>query len=122
MTLLERVKALMKHNNINAKQLTAELGISSSSFSDWGRGKGSPSLDTVTKFAAYFDVSIDFLVHGEEHSSRTKNLEFSNPRTEALLSKFHSLTPELQDRLIIYADGMLAAIPESPKDEKRLSS
>ena len=71
--LLDRVRALMDRSGIKAKQLTDELGISNSSFSDWKKGKGSPSLDTVVKFSDYFHVSIDYLVHGTEFTDGQKD-------------------------------------------------
>lgn len=119
--LLDRVKELMDKSGIKAKQLTAELGISNSSFTDWGKGKGTPSLDTVVKISDYFNVSIDYLVSGTEFSE-SKHLDFSNPVDNELLDKFHSLTPELRGNLIGYLDGMLAAMPKTriEKDEKRL--
>lgn len=118
--LLERVRALMAQSGINAKQLTTELGISNSSFSDWRKGKGSPSVDTIIKFSDYFHVSIDYLIRGEEFTSE-KILEFSNPLDKELLEKFHILTPELQGKLLAYADGMIAAMPKPEDGEKRLS-
>lgn len=118
--LLDRVKELIAQSNMTAKQLTVELGISNSSFTDWGKGKGSPSLDTVTKIADYFHVSIDYLVRGEEFSE-PKRLDFSNPMDKELLDKFHSLTPELREKLLGYVDGMLAAMPKTEGGEKRLS-
>lgn len=118
--LLDRVKELIAQSNMTAKQLTVELGISNSSFTDWGKGKGSPSLDTVTKIADYFHVSIDYLVRGEEFSE-PKRLDFSNPMDKELLDKFHSLTPELREKLLGYVDGMLAAMPKTEVGEKRLS-
>lgn len=118
--LLDRVKGLMDQSGIKAKQLTAELGISNSSFTDWGKGKGSPSLDTVTKIADYFNVSIDYLVRGGEHIEN-KQLDFSNPIDKELLDKFHSLTPDLREKLLGYIDGMLAAMPKTEDGEKRLS-
>ena len=119
--LLERVKQLMKESGITAKQLTKELSISSSSFTDWGKGKGSPSLDTVVKFSNYFKVSIDWLVNGKEFQ-QADMLEYSKQKEETLIAKFRSLTPDLQEKLIVYADGMLAAMPNQESDgEKRLS-
>lgn len=119
--LLERVKELMKESGITAKQLTKELSISSSSFTDWGKGKGSPSLETVVKFSNYFKVSIDWLVNGKEFQ-QADVLEYSNQKEETLIVKFRSLTPDLQEKLIVYADGMLAAMPNQESDgEKRLS-
>lgn len=120
--LLDRVRKLMSESEITAKQLTSELGLSNSSFTDWGKGKGSPSLDAVVKISDYFHVSIDFLVHGVE-TNLPVQLDFSNQKDRALLDKYHSLTPDLQDKLLIYAEGMVAAMPKSQEDkvEKRLS-
>ncbi len=118
--LLDRVKELMDQSGIKAKQLTTELGISNSSFTDWGKGKGSPSLDTVTKIADYFNVSIDYLVRGGE-CIKPKQLDFSSQMDKELLDKFHSLTPDLREKLLGYIDGMLAVMPKTEDGEKRLS-
>lgn len=124
--LLDRITDLMEQSGIKAKQLTTELGISNSSFTDWRKGKGSPSLDTVAKISDYFNVSIDYLVRGEEFSSRdetetAKMLDFSNIKDRELLDKFHRLTPELQWKLLGYVDGMLAAIPKTEEERQQLS-
>lgn len=120
-TLLERLLSLKEQSGLNAKQLTSELGISNTSFTDWGKGKGSPSVDTLVKFSDRFHVSIDWLVRGEEPKGVTAQVEFSNPADRELLDKVHSLTPELRDKLNAYIDGMLAAMPKSGEKEERLS-
>lgn len=119
-SLLDRIKGLMDAQGIKAKQLTTELGLSNSSFTDWRKGKGSPSLDTVVKIADYFHVSLDYLVHGDD-MPMPNQLDFSNPIDKELLDKFHSLSPDLQDKLLAYVDGMLAAMPRQDDEEKRLS-
>lgn len=119
-TLLDRIKALMDEHDINAKQFTKELGISNSSFTDWKKGKGSPSLDTVVKISDYFKVSLDYLVRGEEIPV-TRTLDFSSSLDRELLDKFHSLPPYLQEKLLAYADGMLSAMPKQDTGEERLS-
>lgn len=118
-TLLDRLLELMDSQGINAVTLTTELGISKTSFTDWKKGKGKPSLDTVVKFSDYFHVSIDYLVRGEEFHPNNR-LEYSNPRDDEFLLKLHSLPPEMQDRLLSYTDGMLAATSVISV-EKRLS-
>ena len=118
--LIDRMTSIMKQHGINAKRLSEELGISSSSFTDWSKGKGTPSLDKLVKFADYFDVSLDYLVYGKEKFANN-TLEFSNHLDCELLEKFHALSPDLQERLLIYADGMIAAMPKPADDEKRLS-
>lgn len=118
--MLNRILELMKDENINARQLTTVLGISSSSFTDWKNGKGRPSLETVEKIADYFNVSIDYLVKGDVHHP-VVTLDFSNPADEELLCKFHQLPPSLQEKLFIYLDGMIAALPESNSEAAKLS-
>ena len=53
---------LMKKNNVTAKQLTSDLGLSVSSVTDWKKGKGKPSAETITKIAEYFGVTTDYLL------------------------------------------------------------
>ena len=120
-TLLERMQTLMAEADIKPRQMTTILGISVSSFTDWNKGKGKPSLETVVKFADYFNVSIDWLTRGEHFNDpNVVMLDFSNTREKELLDKFRQLTPELQEGLLRYADGMLAAMPVS-NQEQRLS-
>ena len=51
--LLKRVYALMEKAEIKPTQLAKELGMSTSTFSDWAKGKGSPSLKAVMQFSEY---------------------------------------------------------------------
>lgn len=122
--LLERVYQLMKTHDIKPTQLAKQLGMSTSTFTDWSKGKGSPSLKAVMQFAEYFGVSLDYLVYGKEHQNKNIVLEISNPEDDALLKSFHRLSPELRLRAISYIEGMLAAMPSSTstEDTVKLSS
>lgn len=83
---ISRLYELMEKKGIKATPLSKELGIPSSSFPDWKKGKASPSLKALMQFSEYFDVSLDYLVYGKEHSSV---LEFSsiNKEDKELLEK-----------------------------------
>ena len=118
--IVNRMKAIMEENGVKAKQVTTELGISNSSFTDWSKGKGSPSVDALRKFSDYFNVSLDYLVRGEEFRNKS-TLEFSNPRCRELLDKFNQLTPELQIKLIGYVEGMISLLPGNNSENKKLS-
>ena len=63
--LLKRIYKLMDRENIKPTQLAKVLNMSTSTFTDWSKGKGSPSLKAVMQFSEYFDVSIDYLVYGK---------------------------------------------------------
>lgn len=119
-TMLERMENLADQEGIKLKQLAVKLGLSNSSFSDWKRGKASPSLNAVIKIAEYFDVSIDYLVYGAEFSSKAK-LEFSSREDRDLLKKYHELPPDLQGKLLGYMDGLLSAVQQQVPGEEKLS-
>lgn len=121
MTIVDRLIALMDERNLKPAQITRELSISGSSFTDWKKGKGSPSLEVVVKFADYFNVSLDYIVRGEDFKSPHSDnaLEVSNIRERNCLKKFRKLTPILQDKLLVYADGMIAAMPSDEVDEEK---
>ena len=126
--LLDRILGKMDELGITAYRISNDIGLSNSAFSDWKKGKGSPSLDAVTKIASYMNVSIDYLVNGSDFVQQDQPdpaisipVELSGRMDEELLDKFHRLTPDLQEKLMAYLDGMLAAAPKPQDDEKRLS-
>lgn len=121
--LLKRVYQLMDKQDIKPTQLAKQLGMSTSTFTDWKNSKGSPSLKAVMQFAEYFDVSLDYLVYGKEHQTQNV-LEISSPEDDALLDSFHKLTPELRLKAAGYIEGMVAAMPSTAftEDAAKLSS
>lgn len=111
--LLKRVYALMEKAEIKPTQLAKELGMSTSTFSDWAKGKGSPSLKAVMQFSEYFDVSMDYLVYGKSPETASASiLEFSSSEDVDLLRKFHLLPPELRQKAVGYIEGMVSAMPK----------
>ena len=123
-TMIDRFYLLIGEKNMKPAQAARELGISPSAFTEWKVGRTKPTLDVAIKFADYFKVSLDYLVYGDEfHFSNPddKVLALSN-KEQACIKKFRRLSTALQDRLLIFADGMIAAMPDSEAgSEKRLS-
>ncbi len=62
MSVSDKVKILLKRDNLTAKALTQELGLSATAISDWQRGKSSPSPDVLIAIAKKFNVSADWLL------------------------------------------------------------
>lgn len=105
--VLKQMNKLRDESGMNSKQLTQVLGISSTSFTDWNKGRAKPSLDAVQKFAEYFNVSADYIIFGEDN----QRLEYSYDEKE-LIRKYNCLPSELKQRLKAYLDGMLAVVNE----------
>ena len=113
-SILSRLEILSKQNGVSLVSVISSLGGAKSAAHDWRIGKASPSLAALLKFSEYFGVSLDYLVLGKE--SDTPIIQGVTGTDEELLRKFHALTPDLQDRLMSYADGLLAAMPQKEDD------
>lgn len=51
-------------------KVATDLNISREALSYYETGKRSPDLQMLRKLSAYFNVSIDFLINGEEFGER----------------------------------------------------
>ena len=66
--LLKGLKQIRKERNLNQLKVAMDLNISREALSHYENGKREPSLDMLNKLSDYFNVSIDFLINGEDFS------------------------------------------------------
>lgn len=59
---MKNLKSLRKSQNYTLTQLSTELGISPQVLSRYERGEREADYSTLSKIAAFFDVSIDYLL------------------------------------------------------------
>jgi len=64
------LKIARRERNLNQLKVAMDLNISREALSHYENGKREPSLDTLNKMSEYFNVSIDFLINGEEFKKR----------------------------------------------------
>lgn len=77
-------------------------GITKSTFSDWKSGRSEPKRDKLQKIADYFEVSLDYLMTGEETSGYYLNEEtakmaqemFEDPDMRSLFDMKKNMPPE----------------------------
>ena len=60
-SLYDRIKQLCAKKGISVAKLETDLGFGNASIRKWEKSS-SPSIDKIVKIAAYFDVSIDYLM------------------------------------------------------------
>ena len=113
-SLVPRLEQIAEKNNYSLSGAISRLGGPNSAASEWKKNKAKPSLAAVVAFANLFDVSLDYLVLGKK--TDTPVIQGVTGVDEELLRKFHALTPDLQDRLMSYADGLLAAMPQKENE------
>lgn len=63
---MKGLKTARKERNLNQLKVAMDLNISREALSHYENGKRKPSLDMLNKMSKYFNVSIDFLINGEE--------------------------------------------------------
>ena len=68
-------------------------GITKSTFSDWKSGRSEPKKEKLQKIADFFDVSLDYLMTGEE-----QNGYYLNEETAKLAQEMFEAGENLQER------------------------
>ena len=60
------LKNIRKKRNLNQQKVAMDLNISREALSHYENGKRQPSIEMLRKLSQYFNVSIDYLINGEE--------------------------------------------------------
>ncbi len=103
MTLKDRVKKLAQERGISLPALEAELGFGNSTIVKWD--KSTPNADKLNAVAKYFDVTMDYLLNGNDDTSLTT-------RDERDISKIIEQTKE---QLLSQEGLMFDGDPASPE-------
>ena len=98
MGIYDNIKYLCKKNGITVKQMEETLDITRSSVCRWNNNP--PTLNSITKVANYFEVSIDYLV-GREQRISDESIEINtevavNEELRDMIGKFMQLDTKKQ--------------------------
>lgn len=66
MDTIDLISKLMQDNQMKQADLARAIGASSSSVSDWFKRKSTSYLKYIDKIAKHFDVTVDYLMTGNE--------------------------------------------------------
>ncbi len=98
MSILDRILLLL--GNTDQKELTEYLGLKKTAFSDWKSGKSNSYRKYLIEIAKYFDVSLDYLVYGDES-------KFGLPNDQKdLLTLYNRLSPDYKSKIIERAETL----------------
>jgi len=64
--VLKGLKEIRKIRNLSQMKVAMDLNISREALSHYENGKRQPSLEFLNKLSKYFNVSIDYLINGED--------------------------------------------------------
>ena len=63
---LTGLKAIRKQKGYSQVKVSMDLNISREAISNYETGKRCPNIEMLVKFSDYYNVSIDYLIRGEE--------------------------------------------------------
>lgn len=103
--MYEIFEQLLQKFNVTPYKISKETGVTQTTLSNWKNGKSTPSTANMQKIADYFNVSIDYLMTGEENEGGEKyylNEEtaemaqkiFENKELRALFDAQSDMQPE----------------------------
>ncbi len=96
----ERVDEELEYKGMNRKSLATEVGFNLGNIGKGIQLGSSPSADTAVKIAKVLNVSVEYLVTGQDSSLKKENLDLHRYREYfALISQLDSL-PENQKDLV----------------------
>ena len=64
------LKLIRKARGLNQLKVALDLNISREALSHYENGKRSPDVQMLRRLSEYFNVSIDFLINGEEFTKK----------------------------------------------------
>ncbi len=64
------LKKIRKQQNLNQQKVAIDLNISREALSHYENGKREPSLALLVQMSKYFNVSINYLITGEEFKKK----------------------------------------------------
>ena len=67
---MKGLRQIRKEQNLNQLKVAMDLNISREALSHYENGKREPSIDLLNKLSEYFNVSIDFLINGEDFKKK----------------------------------------------------
>lgn len=58
----KRLKALRQELEIRQNEMAKILGVPLTTYANWEQGRSFPSVDRLPRIAAFFDVTVDYLI------------------------------------------------------------
>ena len=72
--MFRRFEELMNEKHLNMRKVSQATGIPYSTFTDWKVGRYTPKIDKLKKIADFFEVSVDYLITGNEIGINTQSV------------------------------------------------
>lgn len=69
------IKLLRTEKGMNQEQLAEQLHVTRQAVSNWETGKTQPDIETLTRIAELFDVSVEKLIYGKDYDKESGEIK-----------------------------------------------
>jgi transcriptional regulator with XRE-family HTH domain len=104
-TFSNRLKRLRLEKGFSQKDIAKILNIHHVNYGRYVRGDSRPSADTLAKLADALDISVDYLLEGEETDAAVANLE--DKKLLQMFAKIEKLSPKDKKVVITLLDAFI---------------
>jgi transcriptional regulator with XRE-family HTH domain len=104
-SISDTIRELRRNAGYTQSQVSQKLNIQRQTYCNYETSARTPPLEIITALAELYDVSIDYLVRGTEHTAASAEAPAEtalSPREKKLLSDFSSLPEEVQSEVLSF--------------------
>ena len=111
MTVSERILKVLKERNMTQAEFAKQVGIATSTISEWKKRKTNPSVDKIMDICNVLQITPGQLLTGkgiedeEEIVASSPESRFT-PYDIQLIEDYHGLKEEQQRRLVAYMEAL----------------
>ena len=111
MIISERVLKVLKERNMTQVEFAKQVGIASSTISEWKKRKTNPTADKIMDICNVLKITPEQLLSGkgiedEEEIATTSPESRFTPYDIQLVQDYHGLKEEQQKRLMAYMEAL----------------
>ncbi|AUJ59212.1 MULTISPECIES: helix-turn-helix domain-containing protein [Bacillus amyloliquefaciens group] len=119
----DRLIQLRKGKKLTQEQMAEKVGVHRGTYANYERGHRQPDYETLVKIADFFEVSIDYLLRGQEYyQDKAKELRKQNDVRFDNVEGQERMTEDEKDKYLADAlrrlDGIEKMIAENFKNKK----
>ena len=108
MSFLEKLDLLMESEGINKSKLSQISGVPYTTIDAfYKKGYENAKISTIRKIAKAFGCSLDYLI--EDEPKKSPSTTEAAPEEDHLIALYRELNHEGQEKLIDYADDLVAS-------------
>ncbi|HCR82806.1 MAG TPA: XRE family transcriptional regulator [Lachnospiraceae bacterium] len=105
---MHNLRLLREERKLSQQKLAVEFDIAQSQIQNYETGGYQPDIDTLNKYADFFDVSVDFLLGRTDIRRKPEAVkEYDlNTKEQELVDRYRSLRPNQRQSLALFFDTL----------------